>query len=258
MTPRVLVTRAAAQADVLMDAFATADVEPVLVPAIAVEQEPAGGDLDRAVRRLAAYRWTVVTSANGARAAIDAVERQGVTVADAGWASVGRSTSEVLRRAGVEVAFEPSRSTARTLAEELPVRPGDRVLVIRGDVADATLRSALRARGASADDVVAYRTVEAPASSLPLLRDALASGPIDALVFTSGSTVRGLLTLANDVAVEVRSIPAVCIGPETATAARNAGFVILAVASSPDPDALVSATAARLIGGTRWTPGSTS
>ena len=109
------------------------------------------------------------------------------------------------------------------MAIELPVVAGARVLVVRGDLADQELAKALRARGGEVDDVVGYRTREAPVSSRPLLRRALADGPIDAVVFTSGSTVRGLVALARAESLDIAAIPSVCIGPETAAEARRAG-----------------------------------
>jgi uroporphyrinogen-III synthase len=117
------------------------------------------------------------------------------------------------------------------------------VLAIRGDLADGELAASLRARGAQVDDLVAYRTREAPVSSRPLLRRAMAAGPIAALVFTSGSTVRGLAALARSEGYDLTAIPAVCIGPETADVARSAGFAVEAIAAEQDAAALASATA---------------
>jgi uroporphyrinogen-III synthase len=105
---------------------------------------------------------------------------------------------------------------------------------------------ALRARGAEVDDVIAYRTHEAPESSRGLLRTATEDGPIAAAVFTSGSTVRGLSSLGAAESVDVRSIPALCIGPETADEARAAGFRILAVSPTPEPAALAAIAATAL------------
>ena len=132
------------------------------------------------------------------------------------------------------------------MAAELPVGRGDRVLVIRGDLADEELVVGLRARGAEVDDVVAYRTREAPETSRVLLRGALSGGPIAAVVFTSGSTVRGLVALGRDESIDVLSMPCVCIGPETAEEARAAGFQIVAVSPAPDSAALAAAIARAL------------
>ena len=138
----------------------------------------------------------MVTSVNGARALLGAAERVGADLGAPSWAAIGPATRRVLEAAGITVDFQPSLSDRTALAHELHVTRGDRVLVVRGDLADETLAVALRARGVEVDDVVAYRTREAPEASRSLLARVLADGPIDAVLFTSGSTVRGLVTLA--------------------------------------------------------------
>jgi hydroxymethylbilane synthase len=243
---RVLVTRAADQAAELVSALRDAGLHPVPVPAIAIEFEPSRGDLDAAAGRLHTYRWVVITSANGARSILEAAERALTDLGAPSWAAIGPVTRRVLESEGIEIALQPSQGSAIAMAFELPVDAGDRILVVRGDLADEELALALRARGAEVDDVIAYRTREAPETSRALLRSATADGPIAAVAFTSGSTVRGLMSLANAEGIDVRAFPAVCIGPETAGEARTAGFRILAVAPTPDATALAAAAATAL------------
>jgi len=244
---RVLVTRAAEQVDELARHLQEAGVAAVVVPAIAIEPVPPGGDLDAAARRLDRYAWVVVTSANGVRALLSAAGRVAAPLDAPRWAAVGSTTRHVLERGGIEVALQPRRSSAAGIGAELPVSPGDRVLLVRGDLAGRALPDALRARGAEVDDVVAYRTHEAPESSRALLRRALADGPLDAVLFTSGSTVHGLVALGDAEAVPaITSIPAICIGPETAAEARRAGFHVLAEAPTRDAAALATTTVAAL------------
>lgn len=243
---RVLVTRAAEQADELASALRQESLDPVPVPTIAIESDPPGGELDSAAHHLRAYAWVVITSANGARAILESARRLFAPLETPRWAAIGPATRAVLEDAGITVAVEPSQASSNAMAVELPVARGERILVVRGDLADGELAAALRARGAEVDDVVAYRTREAPASSGPLLRRALSDGPIDAVVFTSGSTVRGLVALARGAAVDVSSIPSVCIGPGTAADARAAGFTVLAVAEIPEATALAHTTARAL------------
>lgn len=241
--PRVLVTRPVEQAGELVAALREAGLDPVTVPTIEVVL--AGGELDRVVRRLATYRWVGLTSPNGARAILAAARRLETRLAGPSWAAVGAATRRELEGAGLEVSFQPAESRAAALAAELPVLPGDRVLLVRGDLAERDLAEALRGRGAVVEDVVGYRTREAPKRSRALLR-AAAAGPIAAVVFTSGSTVRGLLALGQDEAIDVLAVPAVCIGPPTADAARRAGFAVLAVAPTPDVAAIAGTTARAL------------
>jgi uroporphyrinogen-III synthase len=240
---RVLTTRGREQATDLNAALEAAGVTPVPVPAIAIEVDPPGGELDRVAGSLNSYAWVVVSSADGARAILRAAERILTELASPRWAAIGPATTTILEREGVEIAFRPSRSQGRVMAGELPLQAGDRVLVVRGDLADGDLVAGLRARGAEVDDVVAYRTREAPPDSRPLLRRALERGPIDAVVFTSGSTVRGLVALAGSDHLDLGPIPAVCIGPETARAATAAGFRVVAVSPAQDAATLARTTA---------------
>ena len=241
--PRVIVTRASGQADELLSALRGAGLDPVAVPTIAVEIEPPGGALDAAARDLHECAWVVVTSGNGARAILGAAERVAADLGAPCWAAIGPATRRVLADEGIEVDFQPRQSTGSAMAVDLPVAVGDRVLVVRGDLAGDELAVALRARGAKVDDVVAYRTRQAPASSGPLLRQAIADGPTAAVLFTSGSTVRGLVALGEAESIDIHSIPCVCIGPETAEEARATGLRILAVSPTPDSAALAAATA---------------
>ena len=188
----------------------------------------------------------MVTSTNGARALLKAAERVFTPFEATRFAAIGSATRRALEVEGVAVDFQPNHSTSADLAAELPVNPGDRVLIIRGDLADDELAVILRARGAEVDDVVAYLTREGPEASRALLRRATSDGPIDAVVFTSGSTVRGLLALGRDESIDVLALPCVCIGPETADEAGRAGFRVLAVSPAPDAAALAAATARAL------------
>jgi uroporphyrinogen-III synthase len=136
--------------------------------------------------------------------------------------------------------FVPSRPLGETLAAELPVSPGERVILVRSDIADPGLVADVEARGAAVIEVIGYRTHEGPESSRGPLSVALAE-PVDALAFASGSAVRGLLALASPAeTVRLRGTPAVCIGPTTAAAARSLGFTAVVEAADPAPAALVA------------------
>jgi hydroxymethylbilane synthase len=245
--PRVLVTRPDAQAAALVAALEARGLESVVVPTIEIQPVAAGGELDTRAADLAGYDWTIVTSANGAQAMLDAARRSGVDPTVTRWAAVGEATAMVLAAAGVGEPFRPSRSSGRAIADQLPLGSGERVLLARADIADGTLPDGLRARGAAVDEVDAYRTLEAPEPSRARLSSALADGPIDGIVVTSGSTLRGLLALAGEgVSSRIRASLTVCIGPSTAAVARDLGFEWLVEAPMQRADSLADAVAAAL------------
>ncbi len=247
--PPVLVTRAADQAPPLALALVDRGLAPIVVPAI--EIVASGDGLERAIATLREFDWVVVTSANAARAVAEAAARTGAVLDQRGprWAAVGVSTSRALRAAGVTVDRRPPRASGAALADDLPLEGGERVLVPRSEIADDALVDRLTARGARVEPVVAYRTVEGPAASATLLGPALDRSP-RAVVFTSGSTARGLLELAARVGPEttarVLGLPAVCIGPTTSGEARRLGFDVVAESARQGVSAIADAVAGYL------------
>jgi uroporphyrinogen-III synthase len=162
------------------------------------------------------------------------------------WAAVGPATRAILEAEGVEVDVQPTTSTSVELARSIPVRIGSRVLLIRGDLADEALPAELRAQGADVTEVVAYRTLEAPASSRTILREAVRDGSPTVVILTSGSSARGLLALAEADGIDPHGMSAVCIGPVTAHEADRLGFRVVAVATATDATTLAQTTAAAI------------
>jgi hydroxymethylbilane synthase len=244
--PRVIVARSAEQSAALQLALVDRGLAPISVPAIAIK--PAADGLGAAAARLESFDWVVVTSANAARAIATALRAIGPLSEIPRFAAVGLATSQALRAAGIPVALRPERSSGAALADALPLEPGDRVLLPRSDIADPALVARLEARGAVVESVVAYRTEEAPEASESKLRRALSEAPV-AVVLTSGSTARGIVTLAERVAsrAAITAVPAICIGPGTAAEATALGFRIAAEARSQDVADVADAVAAALL-----------
>lgn len=243
---RVLVTRPRAQSRDLCDRLKALGARPVAVPTISILPPAAGGPLDQALRRLREYDWVVVTSANGARACVARARATEVDLASAGvrWAAIGPATAAVLQEAGIAVAMTPSRFLTDGIAMEWPGNAGERVLLPRTDAAPPGLAEALRARGAVVDEITAYRTVLAPARSRARLRHLVAAGGIDAVVFTSASTVRGLVRLLGDDRRALAGIDIVSIGPVTAAAVVAEGFSPAVVAQPHTIEGLLDALVA--------------
>ncbi len=236
--PRLLVTRPAAQAHTLVEALESRGVESIVVPAIEIVPLPATA-LERAVRDLSRYAWIVLTSSNGAASVLDAIRRSGAHPTAVRWAAVGQATERVLHDGGVADVWVPTVAKGERIAAELPVAEGDRVLLARAQVGGPDLPAGLIARGAVVDDLAVYRTIEGPESSRAILRNALRGDPIDAVLLTSGSSVRGLLSLAApDITDLVLALPAICIGHGTSAVAAGHGFHVLGVSTTQRADAL--------------------
>lgn len=232
MTPTMLVTRPAAQASELVARLQERGLGAVVVPTVAIDRSSAAADLDRMLTTLDGADWLVLTSANGAEALSARIAITGCGMpAGTRVAAVGPATADALRAAGIRVDHVPSDYLTVEIASGLGDVRGRRVVLARADAATPELRQALQTRGALVEEVVAYRTVEGPASSRDPLRAAL-HADVRGVTFTSSSTVRGLLRLASAVdRGRARSLPAFCIGPVTAATARRAGFHVATVAA---------------------------
>jgi uroporphyrinogen-III synthase len=95
--------------------------------------------------------------------------------------------------------------------------------------------------------VIAYRTLEGPDTSRQPLTDAISAAPFDAIVFTSGSTIRGLFALLSPVERRLAlRATAWCIGPATAAVAGAHGFGRVREASMRSAGSLATDIAAAL------------
>jgi len=250
--PRLIVTRPRSRWAASALALVDRGLAPRSVPALEIRDEPDGA-LRAAAADLARFDWVALTSPDGVRALAAAATAAGRSLDRSGprprWAVVGDATWRALARAGVGDALRPTRATAAALAEVLPIRAGDRVLLPLGDLAAPDLADRLTARGAHVTAAIAYRTVEAPESSLPALAAALDEGP-RAWLASSPSAVRGLLALAEALGAgeAVRALPVVAIGPTTSAEVVRLGLPLAAEAPSPDPGAVADAVAQTVAG----------
>ena len=225
----IAITRPAEQAGggALIELLRAHGAEPVCCPTIAIERVSDFSSLDVALPELVATRWIVFTSANAVHAVADRLSTLGLHVPETTLlAAVGGATADAVERHIRRANFVPSASNGETLANELPGVDGYAVLFPRGDLASDVIPSRLRARGARVRDVVVYRTVAGP--GVVELAARVRQGTLDAIAFTSPSSVR----FAADIFAtcsESNGRPAiVSIGPTTARAARELGL---------DPDA---------------------
>jgi uroporphyrinogen III methyltransferase / synthase len=220
-------------------------------PAIRIVPPQDYGPLDAALRGLGRYAWVVFTSRNGVAAAVQRLRVLGLSSAVLSGprlAVIGPATEEALRGHGLRADVSPAEFRAEALVAALAphVRRGSRVLIPRAAVARDVLPDGLRALGAAVDVVPAYRTEAAvPAPGLADLMRPAPAGRVDAVTFTSPSTVREFLRLAGPQAPSrLAGALVACIGPVTADAARAAGLRVGAVATRYTLAGLVAALCA--------------
>ncbi|HET9948064.1 MAG TPA: uroporphyrinogen-III synthase [Longimicrobiales bacterium] len=234
-------TRSTEQAGELVARLEALGAHALRCPTLAFAEAPAGGALDEALRGLASYAWLVVTSPNGARFLARSLERLGLLPAPPPGcrvAAVGPATAAALAEAGIPTDWMPGEHTGRALAEGLEPVAGLRVLLARGDLADTEPARILAERGADPTEVVTYRTL--PAAPPPEAMEELRRG-VDAVTFTSPSTVEGLRGIGPGWRDLLEGAAVATIGSTTTRAARRAGLEVHAEARERTMEGLVQA-----------------
>ena len=249
---RVLVTRGADQSTGLAERLRARGADVVEVPTVRIAPAEDPRPFQDALRSLADLDWLLLTSANAVHAIADAIRDAAGSglPATIRLASAGPATTEAIRSRlpGRPVTAEAtgafgSDGLARALA--LVDVTGARMLFPVSDRSPATLADVLRARGAIVHVVVAYRTAVPPGVG-ERLRAALESG-LDVLTFASPSAVETFARFGGAGC----TVPAVAIGPSTASAVRIAQLTLAATADTATDDGLAAAVEAYLAG----TPG---
>ena len=247
---RIVVTRAADQADDLEDFLRSRGAEPLSYPCIAIAAPEDSGPLDAALRAAVAgdFDWLVITSRNAVMALGARLQALGLGpmgLSRVSVAAVGSATAcAAERELGVCVELMPEEFVAEALAAALTARlgPGARVLLCQADLARPVLAQSLAVAGAAVTSVVAYRTVIGRAGvDLPAL---LATKRVDAITFTSASTVRNLrrrLDAEGGRTADLGGVCVACLGPIAAGAVQDLGWTVSVLPAEHTIPALVDA-----------------
>ena len=245
----VAVTRPRPQAHELMRLLADRGAMPLALPTIRIEPPEDRASLDAAVRALAsgAFTWVIFTSANAVGAVVNAATELGARdecLRAIRAAAVGNATARAAQGLGLDVAVVADEPTAEGLVATLLPRlqAGDRVLYPRSAIARELLPTTLRDAGIDVTAVDAYCTVPETEIS-PDVMVCLRSGGVDAIVFASPSSVTSLRAMLGHEQFLIDHIPAVCAGPVTAAAVREAGLPVAMVSRDPGAEAMVNGLA---------------
>ena len=245
---RIVVTRAEGAGEDFAARLRELGAEPVLCPTIAIAPPDDTTTLDAVIGGIGRFDWVVFTSGNGVESFCERLGALGLgasALAGVRVAAVGSGTAAALAACDLVPDFVADVHTAEALAAGLPVAAGERVLLPAADIARTVLAEGLRARLAIVEVVVAYRTVEVAPGAGAEVAALLREGAIDALTFTSPSTVRGFVGMLAASGLEFGALPrppaVVCIGPVTAAAAREHGLTVDATAREHTTEGLVGA-----------------
>jgi uroporphyrinogen III methyltransferase / synthase len=225
---RVLVPRGETQAADAARDLRARGAEPVLAAVLAFGPPPDLAGLKRAIAAIGTYDVVAFTSANGVRSVFDLLRKSGNDAGGFGgvrFAAVGSATAEALFDQGVRADILAVEFRGEGLARAIVASSPKRVLVAQALIARNALANDLRAAGVEVDVVAAYETHAADPSAIGPVKEDLVADRIDAVLFTSSSTVTHLMDALGERAAELLSGTVVaCIGPVTAETARERGL----------------------------------
>jgi len=241
---RVLVTRPIAKASRLSGLLVRAGAEVVELPAVTIQPLDVEPALSEALGRLRAQDWLVLTSPSGVDVFFAKLAATGLDIrslAGLRFAAIGAATATALQSRGIIVDLVPDNYSAADLGQALAdtAQTGERLLLARAREGSPDLPQALAAAGLEFTDLAIYATVPASgAQGAQAMTIMSGLGPDDWVAFTSASTVAGFAKMLppEPKAAEPPQLPrALCIGEQTAKAARALGFDVLVAPEATMP-----------------------
>ena len=231
---RILITRTRPQAGRLSAILAERGALPVEVPAIKIEPLEDYAELDGHLQRLGDYDWTILSSENNVQIVFGRLKEMGLDARAFHGTQVvalGPATARALGDRGIHADLVPRRYVSEGVIEamsEIGVSDAS-VFLPRSSAGRESMVDGLAALGADVTQVPAYRPVPA-VESRELIREALEEG-VDAVTFTSSSTVRSLIDLLDGDVGRLSGVKVACIGSITAGTAAEHGLRVDAVAA---------------------------
>ncbi|GMB07445.1 uroporphyrinogen-III synthase [Thermolongibacillus altinsuensis] len=220
---KVLVTREREQAKSFSAKLKEQGALPVEVPLI---QTSLPQQIDETVlAHWNEYDWIVFTSQNGVKYFFELAgslpEEKRPKVA-----AVGEKTAQALQKKWGPIDLVPDEFVAESLAEAMKqhVQKGERILLVKGNLARETLRNELQSF-AQVTDFIVYETSINKAAKEELIR-LLEKKELDVITFTSSSTVRNFMELLDGCPLDqwLKDVAIACIGPITKQTAHELGM----------------------------------
>lgn len=246
---RVLVTRAVHQARSLAALLRDEGAQPILAPTIRIAPPADPNPVRDAVHRLHTYDWVLFTSANTVESIFTAIAAAGLdarALHGAKVCAIGAKTEAALLDRGLRADLVPAQARAEGVVAALRPRlaAGSRVLLPRAEIAREVLPESLEAAGAHVDIVVVYRSLPPQTRDVERIRSLIDPGEIDAVLFTSSSTVKNLADVLGPDATRLNELDLFSIGPVTTRTAQGLGLRVAETAAEQTIESLVAAARA--------------
>ena len=224
----IVITRPKRQAEEFATLLRERGARVIFFPTIEIAPPEDFGDLDRAIEQIEQYHWIIFTSANGVRSFFDRFDTVKGDIRDLRGiriCTIGPATQACVEGYHIPVDLVPDEYLSEgVVAAFRDMDMGNkRVLLPRAEIAGDVIPKGLSAMGATVDVAVAYRTVS-PGGNGSEIRDLMANGAVDALTFTSPSTVHNFIDIVGGREAIPGHVRVACIGPVTERACVEVGL----------------------------------
>jgi len=227
---RIVITRARAQASDLVSKLSRLGAHCIEMPTIQIAPPEDISPLKASIENIKKYDWLVFTSVNGVKFFFDTLFDMDYDVRILGhlkFACIGPVTKERLKDHGIISDILPDTYRAESVIKAFSTieMKDKKVLLPRARIARTILPEELTRMGAQVDEVTAYETRLSTEGNkeLTLL---LENNEIDAITFTSSSTVENFMTQleSKDAINALKNVVTASIGPITSDTARSLGI----------------------------------
>lgn len=240
---RILVTRAREQAGQLSSRLRDAGAEVFETPTIEIAGQIEHPAVTSAIAHIADFDWVIVTSANGVKYLLEALDAAGLDARALGGkklAAIGPATAQALRDHGFKADVVPEEFRAEGLIEALGGEniTGRKILIARAEEAREILPEELRRMGADVTVAPIYAT-RIPMEIMTALKNLFEHKKPDMITFASSSTVKNFIKIADTLNLD--GIDIASIGPITSDTARELGLKVVVQPAEYTIPALVEA-----------------
>jgi uroporphyrinogen III methyltransferase/synthase len=245
---RIVVTRTREQASQLSRQLSERGAEVIEIPTIRIEPPDDRQTLVEAMTALGEYDWVIFTSPNGVTQFFDYFFKSFEDVRDLGalqFAAVGPATAAKLNELHLKVDLMPEKYVSSEIAaafKKYQSIENLRLLLLRAQVANPELVTALEELGGIIDDVSVYKTVPETEDRTGAAAH-LSEHGADWITFTSGSTAENFHARFNlpELLQKFPALKTASIGPETSKALTKLGVTPTVEAKQHTIDGLVKA-----------------
>jgi len=245
---RILVTRSREQSRKMVEKIAELGGEPVAFPTIQILPLDDFGPLDDSIKRIQNFDWVIFTSVNGVERFFQRffeIQADIRSMTGPAIGAIGPVTAEAIRTYHIKVELLSEEFVAEGLLGSLAPEQvrGKKFLIPRAETARDILPVGIVKMGGEVEVVPVYRTGIPSESDVDKIYGMLTDKKLDAVTFTSSSTVTHFVELLGrkNLPSLLDGVAVASIGPVTTATAKKNGLGVTVEAASYTTDGLIEA-----------------